>query len=180
MRYFYGRVSAKDQNERRQIAEAKKHKPDKIFIDKESGKDFDRTEYKKMLEVIKSGDTLIIQSLDRFGRNYDLMIDEWRRLKRMGIIIEVIATPILNTTSNELIDKIISDVVLQLLSYVAEQERTNIKKRQEEGIAIAKAQGVKFGRPQADVVIDKPKDETVSAYCARMGISRSTYYKYAN
>ena len=178
MRYFYGRVSAKDQNLARQLELA--GDCDFIFSDKESGKDFNRTEYQKMLLELKSGDTLVIKSLDRFGRNYDMIIDEWRRLKSLGINIEVIDMPILNNTSNELIDRLISDIVLQLLSYVAEQERTNIKERQKEGIAIAKAQGVKFGRPQADVVIDKPKDETVSAYCARMGISRSTYYKYAN
>lgn len=176
MRYFYGRVSSNDQNLARQLQLA--GDCDLVFADKESGKDFERAEYKKMLEVIKSGDTLIIKSLDRFGRNYDLMIDEWRRLKKMGINIEVIDMPILNTKSDELMDKLISDIVLQLLSYVAEQERTNIKERQKEGIAIAKANGVKFGRPQAEIKIDKPANETVSEYCARMGISRSTYYKY--
>jgi DNA invertase Pin-like site-specific DNA recombinase len=171
-------VSSKDQNLDRQLELAKDC--DKIFADKESGKDFKRTEYQKMLLELRSGDTLVIKSLDRFGRNYDMIIDEWRRLKSMGINIEVIDMPILSNTSNELMDRLISDIVLQLLSYVAEQERTNIKERQKEGIAIAKAKGVKFGRPQADVVIDKPMEESVVEYCARVGISRSTYYKYAN
>jgi DNA invertase Pin-like site-specific DNA recombinase len=178
MRYFYGRVSSKDQNLARQLELA--GDCDFVYTDKESGKDFNRTEYQKMLLQLKKGDTLVIKSLDRFGRDYDLIINEWRRLKGLGIKIEVIDMPILNSNSNELMDRLISDIVLQLLSYVAEQERTNIKERQKEGIAIAKAKGVKFGRPQADVVIDKPSHESVSEYCARVGISRSTYYKYAS
>ena len=177
MRYFYGRVSSKDQNLARQLELAKNC--DRVFTDKESGKDFKRTAYEKMLSVLEKGDTLVIKSIDRFGRNYDMIMEEWRKIKGMGVMIEVIDMPILNSVSNELIDKLISDIVLQLLSYVAEQERVNIRQRQKEGIAIAKAKGVKFGRPKAELQEPRLENETVSEYCKRVGISRSTYYKYA-
>ena len=178
MRYFYGRVSSKDQNLARQLDLAKDC--DRIFTDKESGKDFERKAYQEMMEVLQDGDTLVVKSIDRFGRNYDMIIEEWRRIKSMGVKIEVLDMPILNSVSNELIDKLISDIVLQLLSYVAEQERVNIKQRQKEGIAIAKANGVEFGRPKAEIKEPRLENESVIDYCKRVGISRSTYYKYAN
>lgn len=175
-KYFYARVSSKDQNLDRQLELATDC--DKIFTDKESGKDFDRTGYGKLLEEIKSGDTLVVKSLDRFGRNYDLIIDEWRRLKSIGVKIVVLDMPILNTESDSLTEKLISDIVLQLLSYVAESERKNTKVRQAEGIRIAKEKGVKFGRPKSEVTDSKKDDESIAEYCKRVGISRATYYRY--
>lgn len=176
MKYFYARVSSKDQNLDRQLELAKDC--DKVFTDKESGKDFERNGYNEMMSVIQRGDTLVVKSLDRFGRNYDLIIEEWRRLKNMGVNIIVLDTPLLNSTGNDLTDKLINDIVLQLLSYVAESERNNIKQRQKEGIKIAKEKGVKFGRPKNDIVIDKKENESVRSYCKRIGISTSTYYQY--
>ncbi len=174
MRYFYGRVSSKDQNLARQLELAKDC--DEVYTDKQSGKNFDRVAYQELMEVIKEGDTLVVKSLDRFGRDYDMIIDEWRRLKKMGVNIEVIDMPILNSSSNELIDRFISDIVLQLLSFVAETERTNTLQRQKEGIALAKERGVKFGAEKKQVA-PKKKHESINEYCNRVGISRSTYYR---
>ena len=174
-KYFYARVSSKDQNLDRQLELATDC--DKIFTDKESGKDFDRTGYGELLKVLKSGDTLVVKSLDRFGRNYDLIIDEWRRLKSIGVKIVVLDMPILNTESDSLTEKLISDIVLQLLSYVAESERKNTKVRQAEGIRIAKEKGVKFGRPKSEVTDARRVGESIADYCKRVGISRATYYR---
>jgi DNA invertase Pin-like site-specific DNA recombinase len=175
MRYFYARVSSKDQNLDRQLELARDC--DKIFTDKESGKDFERKGYNEMMRVLESGDTVVVKSLDRFGRNYELIVDEWRRLRSLGVRIEVLDMPILNSKSDDLTDRLISDIVLQLLSYVAESERVNTKQRQKEGIRIAKEKGIKFGRPKSEVTDCKTDSETVSEYCARVGISRATYYR---
>lgn len=178
MRYFYGKVSSKDQNLARQLELAKDC--DAVYTDKQSGKNFNRTAYQELMKNIKSGDTLVVKSLDRFGRNYDLIIDEWRRLKSLGIKIEVIDMPILNSNSNELIDKFISDLVLQVLSYVAETERQNTLIRQKEGIELAKERGVKFGVKKKEVE-PRNDEESINEYCERVGISRSTYYRnFAN
>ena len=152
MTYAYARVSTKDQNEARQIAafEAAGIGRDSIFVDHESGKDFNRTNYQRIRGVIKTGDLLVVQSLDRFGRNYDMIIDEWRYLtKTVGADVRVLDMPILDTTQGTgLVGKFISDIVLQILSFVAENERTKIRERQAQGIKAAKARGVKFGRPR--------------------------------
>lgn len=151
MIYGYARVSTKDQNLDRQIEELKKC-TDKIYSDKQSGKDFERTNYKKLIHVLKKDDLLVIKSIDRLGRNYDMIIEEWQRItKKIGADIKVLDMPLLDTTQkHELTGKFISDLVLQILSYVAEVERKNIKQRQAEGIRIAKAKGIKFGRPKED------------------------------
>lgn len=149
MTYGYARVSTKDQNLDRQVEELKKY-TDKIYTDKESGKDFERTSYRRLLKRLKKDDLLIIKSIDRLGRNYDLIIEEWRIItKDIGVNIKVLDMPLLDTTQTQgLTGKFISDIVLQILSYVAEQERTFIKQRQAEGIRIAKEKGVIFGRPR--------------------------------
>ena len=150
--YAYVRVSTKEQNEDRQlIAVQGLNVPKKnIYVDKQSGKDFNRPEYKKMVKKIKKNDLLYIKSIDRLGRNYKEIIEQWRILtKEKGIDIVVLDMPLLDTRRDkDLIGTLISDIVLQLLSYVAETERTYIKSRQAEGIAAAKARGVKFGRPE--------------------------------
>jgi DNA invertase Pin-like site-specific DNA recombinase len=182
MRYFYGRVSDKTQNLARQLEEAKKRKCDKIFMDKESGKNFDRLEFQRMKQEISSGDELFVLELDRLGRNKIETKQEMEWLKSNNIKLRIIELPttMVDFQGQDWVQDMVNNILIEVYTSIAEQERIKIKKRQKEGIACAKAQGVKFGRPQADVVIDKPKDETVSEYCARMGISRSTYYKYAN
>ena len=151
MVYGYVRVSTREQNEDRQLIAFERcgRKIDKVIIDKQSGKDFKRTGYQKMLKKLKKGDVLIVKSIDRLGRNYNEIIEQWRVITKIKCAdIVVLDMPILDTTQNkDLLGTLISDLVLQLLSYVAENERINIKQRQAEGIAAAKARGVKFGRP---------------------------------
>ena len=155
MNYGYVRVSSKDQNEARQIDCMKKNgiSIENIFIDKASGKDFDRTNYVKMIYTLKQGDVVFVESIDRLGRNYEMIISEWNAIvKKIGADIVVIDMPILDTRNGkDLVGTLISDIVLQLLSYVAQTEREHIKTRQAEGIAAAKARGVKFGRPQMQI-----------------------------
>lgn len=149
--YGYIRVSSRDQNEDRQvIAFQDLCIPEKnIFMDKQSGKDFERPSYKRMVRRMKKDDLLYIKSIDRLGRNYGEILEEWRMLtKEKGIDIVVLDMPILDTRrGKDLMGAFLSDIVLQVLSFVAENERTNIRQRQAEGIAAAKARGVKFGRP---------------------------------
>ena len=149
--YGYMRVSTKEQNEERQrMALLKMGVPkQQIYMDKQSGKDFDRTEYQKLLQKLDSSSVLFVKSIDRLGRNYADLNEQWRIItkeKRADIV--VIDMPILDTRRDKnLLGTFISDIVLALLSYVAENERINIRQRQAEGIAAAKARGVKFGRP---------------------------------
>lgn len=153
MRKIYGyiRVSTKEQNEDRQIMAMKEmYIPNEnLYIDKRSGKDFKRSEYCKMVSKLQNGDLLYIKSIDRLGRNYDEILEQWRILtKEKGIDIVVLDMPLLDTRrGKDLMGTFLSDIVLQLLSFVAENERANIRQRQAEGIAAAKARGVKFGRP---------------------------------
>ena len=149
--YSYIRVSTKDQNEDRQLpAMAELHIPRKnIFIDKQSGKDFNRPQYKKLLRKLKKDDLLFIKSIDRLGRNYAEILEQWRILtKEKKIDIVVLNMPLLDTRrGKDLMGTFLSDIVLQVLSFVAENERSSIRQRQAEGIAAAKARGVRFGRP---------------------------------
>ena len=151
--YGYARVSAKDQNLDRQLDALAQQGlcASMIFADKASGKDFERPEYQRMLHTLCAGDVLVIKSIDRLGRNYDEILDEWRRItKDIGAEVVVLDMPLLNTGDrvNGVTGALISDIVLQLLSYVAQVERENIRQRQSEGIAAAKARGVRFGRPK--------------------------------
>ena len=150
--YAYVRVSTREQNENRQlIAISELDIPKKnIFIDKQSGKDFDRPQYQKMIRKFRKNDVLYIKSIDRLGRNYKEIIEQWGILtNEKQIDIVVLDMPLLDTRrSKDLLGTFISDIVLQLLSFVAENERTLIKQRQAEGIAAAKARGVRFGRPK--------------------------------
>ncbi|MCD7817891.1 MAG: recombinase family protein [Lachnospiraceae bacterium] len=149
--YGYIRVSSKDQNEDRQLIAL--HELDipvkNIFMDKQSGKDFNRPQYKKLVRKLKKDDLLYIKSIDRLGRNYEEIQNQWRVLtKDKGVDIVVLDMPLLDTRrGKDLMGTFLSDIVLQVLSFVAENERTNIKQRQAEGIAAAKAKGVRFGRP---------------------------------
>ncbi|WP_299447815.1 recombinase family protein [uncultured Phascolarctobacterium sp.] len=149
--YGYIRVSTKDQNEDRQILAMESLSiPDKhLFIEKQSGKDFSRPQYQKMLRKLKKDDRLYIKSIDRLGRNYSEILEQWRILtKEKCIDIVVLDMPLLDTRrGKDLMGTFLSDIVLQVLSFVAENERTNIRQRQAEGIAAAKARGIRFGRP---------------------------------
>lgn len=160
-KYGYVRVSSADQNEDRQMIEM--HRvgvPDaNIFMDKQSGKNFDRPNYKRLVRRLKEGDLLYILSIDRLGRNYEEIQNQWRILtKEKGIDIVVIDMPLLDTRQGkDLMGTFIADLVLQILSFVAQSEREKIRERQEQGIAAAKARGVRFGRPEKSVPEDFPK-----------------------
>ena len=149
MEYGYVRVSTKEQNEQRQMIALREFglKDEQIFIDKQSGKDFERKNYKRMIRKMKSGDTIVIKSIDRLGRNYDEILEQWRIItKEKQVAVVVLDMPLLDTRQNrDLTGTLIADIVLQLLSYVAQTEREFIRQRQAEGIAAAKARDVKFG-----------------------------------
>ena len=149
--YGYIRVSTREQNEDRQLIALREiGVPEKnIFLDKQSGKDFNRPQYKKLLRKMKKDDLLYIKSIDRLGRNYEEILEQWRVLtKEKGVDIVVLDMPLLDTRrGKDLMGTFLSDIVLQVLSFVAENERSNIRQRQAEGIAAAKARGIKFGRP---------------------------------
>ena len=149
--YGYIRVSSRDQNEDRQLIAMRELNipPTHVYIDKQSGKDFNRPKYKRLLRKLRRDDLLYIKSIDRLGRNYGEILEQWRILtKEKGIDIVVLDMPLLDTRrGKDLMGTFLSDIVLQVLSFVAENERTNIRQRQAEGIAAAKAKGVRFGRP---------------------------------
>ena len=149
--YGYVRVSSRDQNEDRQLIALREVgvSDRNIYADKQSGKDFNRPQYKKLIRKMKKDDLLYIKSIDRLGRNYDEIMQQWRVLtKEKGIDIVVLDMPLLDTRrGKDLMGTFLSDIVLQVLSFVAENERTNIRQRQAEGIAAAKAKGIRFGRP---------------------------------
>ena len=153
--YGYVRVSTKEQNPERQLAAMAEAGIDakNIFVDKESGKDFNRPAYKKMLRKLNKDTVVFIKSIDRLGRNYKEIMEEWRYITKVkGADIVVLAMPVLDTRRHKnLLGTFISDMVLQLLSFIAENERSNIRQRQAEGIAAARKKGVRFGRPQKQV-----------------------------
>lgn len=161
MEYGYARVSTREQNEERQlialtgfgIAESA------IFVDKQSGKDFERTQYRRLMRKLKDGDTLVVKSIDRLGRNYEEILEQWRVItKEKRAAIVVLDMPLLDTRQNrDLTGTLIADIVLQLLSYVAQTEREFIRQRQAEGIAAAKARGVQFGRRPSPKPIEFPQ-----------------------
>lgn len=151
--YGYARVSTREQNLDRQMdaLSAFGVEPDRVFADKASGKDFERPAYRELLDTLEPGDVLVIKSIDRLGRNYEEILDEWRIITRVkGTAIVVLDMPLLDTRRERdgVTGMLIADIVLQLLSYVAQVERENIRQRQAEGIAAAKARGVRFGRPR--------------------------------
>lgn len=150
MEYGYIRVSTREQNEQRQLIAMREFgiSPNKIYMDKQSGKDFERKNYKKMVRKLKKDDTLVVKSIDRLGRNYEEILEQWRIItKEKQAAIVVLDMPLLDTRQNrDLTGTLIADIVLQLLSYVAQTEREFIRQRQAEGIAAARQNGVKFGR----------------------------------
>ncbi len=190
MIYGYIRVSSITQNIDRQLEEMTRLDINKnnIYIDKESGKDFNRINYKRLIKKLKKDDLLVVKSIDRLGRNYEMIIEEWTRItKVIKCNIFVIDMPLLDTRerNDNLIGRFISDIVLQILSFVAENERDFIKQRQAEGIKIAKAKGVKFGRPKCNLpnnyldIVNDCINERISMESAIeiLNVSKSTLYR---
>ncbi len=187
--YGYVRVSSLDQNEDRQMVALDKKAvgKEKIYVDKLSGKDFNRPSYKKLLKKLKKGDLLYILSIDRLGRNYEEIQNEWRRItKEIGADVCVIDMPLLDTRQGkDLMGTFIADLVLQILSFVAQSERENIKKRQAQGITAAKAKGVRFGRPEKELPTDfislikqwEKKKIPLSEVLEQCKMSESTFYR---
>ncbi len=187
--YGYVRISSTDQNEWRQIdAMREQSVPEKnVYVDKVSGKDFQRPQYQEMVKKMHSGDLLFILSIDRLGRNYEEVQNQWRVLtKEIGVDICVIDMQLLDTRNGkDLMGTFIADLVLQILSFVAQSERENIKKRQAEGIAAAKARGVRFGRPEAKLPANfetivrewEMQEITTEEAVKRSGVSRATFYR---
>ena len=186
--YGYARVSSADQNEARQIVALTDAGIDRgnIFIDHKSGKDFNRPAWRRVRRTLREGDTLVIQSLDRLGRNYSEMLNEWRYLvHKRKANIRVLDMPILDTSNktNGLIGEVVAEIVLQLLSFIAENERRNIRERQRQGITAAKARGVRFGRPAWVPTVEflsvcdsvQRGELSVSAASKRLGLSESTF-----
>lgn len=189
MKYGYVRVSSTDQNEDRQlIALRRKGVAEKrIYMDKLSGKNFERPQYKKMVKKLSRGDLLYVLSIDRLGRNYEEIQQQWRILtKEVGVDICVLDMPLLDTRQcKDLLGTFIADLVLQILSFVAQSERENIKTRQAEGIEAAKVRGVRFGRPKKEVPDDFPdivkawenQEITLTEATSKSGLSNSTFYR---
>ena len=187
--YGYVRVSSREQNEDRQLDALRGVEIEErnIFIDKQSGKDFERPQYKRLVRKVKREDLIYIKSIDRLGRNYSEIQEQWRFLtKEKGADIVVMDMPLLDTRrGKDLMGTFLSDIVLQVLSFAAENERTNIRQRQAEGIAAAKARGVRFGRPQIimpeyfgkTVRFWERKEITVEEAVRRCGVSESTFYR---
>ena len=189
--YGYARVSGNDQNLARQLAAFADFgiAPEHVFADKKSGKDFERTEYKRLLSVLREGDLLVVLSLDRLGRNYEQILSEWERItKQLRADVLVLDMPLLDTRTraDTLVGKFIADIVLQVLSFVAENERSNIRARQTEGIRLAKERGVKFGRPRrvyteeffSVVRAYKEKRITLQDALITLGIKKAAFYKH--
>jgi DNA invertase Pin-like site-specific DNA recombinase len=187
--YGYARVSSADQNEDRQLIAMGEAgvPPENIFTDRQSGKDFNRPQYRAMLEALEPGDLLCVKSIDRLGRNYGEILEQWRVLtKERGADVAVLDMPLLDTRRDKnLIGTLIADIVLQLLSFVAQSERESIRQRQAEGIAAARARGVRFGRP-----VKMPPENFLTAVrewergkleladaLERTGLKESTFYK---
>lgn len=188
--YGYIRVSTKEQNEERQIIALREYgvSIENTYMDKQSGKNFERPQYKKLINKLKKGDTLVVKSIDRLGRNYDEILEQWRIItKEIGADIVVLDMPLLDTRrSNDLTGTLIADIVLQLLSYVAQTERENIRQRQAEGIAAAKARGVRFGRkpkmppPEFDALYEDYIRHRIPSRKAaeQLGVCHRTFLKW--
>ncbi len=190
--FGYGRVSSKDQNEDRQIAEFKKLNIEDrdIFIDKKSGKDFDRENYNILKTILREGDLLVIDSIDRLGRNYNMILEEWRDItKRIKADIKVIDMPLLDTTLHkDLLGTFVCDLVLQVLSFNAHKQRESINRNQRKGIDVAKEKGVKFGRPKIekpqnfDIIVNQWKNKEIKTKEAMeiLGLKPNTFYNMVN
>ena len=194
MEYGYVRVSGKSQNEERQLYAMEKAgiARERLYIDKQSGKDFNRPEYQRLLRKLREGDALFVQSIDRLGRNYEEILEHWGLLTRKKKVdIVVLDFPLLDTRGRgedqSLTGKFLADMVLQILAYVAQKERENIRQRQAEGIAVAKAQGVRFGRPPLVQPKEFPtvhqawlkKEISAREAARRLSVTHKTFLRWA-
>lgn len=187
--YGYVRVSTREQNIARQLLSLEELGIPKkqIYIDQQSGKDFERPAYMRMMRKVRSGDVIVTKSIDRLGRNYEDIMEQWRIItKQKGADICIQDMPLLDTTkTKDLLGTFISDVVLQILSFVAQNERENIRQRQAEGIAAAKRRGVQFGKPRIELPDEFPelfrrwsdKELTTAEFAEKCNVGRSTLYK---
>ncbi len=191
--YGYARVSTREQNETRQLLALERHgiPNENVFIDRQSGKDFERPQYKRLMRRIQRGDLLVVQSIDRLGRNYDEILEQWRFItKEKQTEIFIIDMPLLDTRKKEqdLTSAFIADLVLQILSYVAQTERENIRSRQAQGIMAAKARGIHMGRKEIPLPENfeeqrkawNDKKKTLRQAAAACGMSYTTFYRKAS
>ncbi len=190
MRYFYARVSSRDQNLARQLEAAKNYRDniDKVFCDKQSGKNFERKEYEAMKALLVCGDEVIVKEMDRLGRNSDMIKEELEWFAKHGIIVRILEIPttLIDIEGQEWVIKMVNNVLIEVLSAIAEQERLKTERRREEGIAampivdgkkVSSKTGRGFGRPSVEVEVKQLPGETVAAACKRLGISRATFYR---
>lgn len=186
--YGYCRVSTKEQNLDRQLIAMKREgvPEENIYCDKQSGKNFNRKNFKSLVRKLKAGDTMVIMSIDRLGRDYDAIGKMWKHLVlEKKVCIKVLDMPILTTTDNSLINRLLSDIILQLLAYVAQTERDNLLKRQAEGIEAARARGVQFGRPKVEIpdnfeqIVNDWRSHKINTKQAveLSGMSQRTFYR---
>ncbi|MFI3255156.1 MAG: recombinase family protein [Eubacteriales bacterium] len=193
MEYGYIRVSTKEQNEARQLSAMDEFGIEKnsLYMDKQSGKDFNRPAYLELLDKLQEGDCIVIKSIDRLGRNYDEILEQWRIITKEKLTsIVVLDMPLLDTRKKDkdLTGVFVADLVLQILCYVAQTERENIRQRQAEGIAVAKNKGTIFGRPkikkpksfQCVYTMNRKKEISSSEAARRLGVSRSTFSRWKN
>lgn len=189
-RYFYARVSSKDQNLERQLEAARSYsaKINRVFYDKQSGKNFERSAYKEMKSLLVAGDEVIVKELDRLGRNKELIKDELRWFKENGITVRIldIPTTLLDFGNQDWVRDMVTNILVEVLAAMAEQEREKTQRRREEGIAampmvdgkkVSAKTGRGFGRPKKTVDLVQLEGETVAAACARLGISKRTWYR---
>ena len=186
MKYFYARVSSKDQNLARQLELAKGC--DRVFTDKQTGKNFDREQYQEMKSVLVSGDEVVVKELDRLGRNSELIKEELKWFKDHGVIVRImdIPTTMLDFGEQDWVREMVTNILVEVLSAMAQQEREKIERRRKEGIAampivdgkrVSAKTGRGFGRPEKVAEIEVLPGETVAETCSRLGISRATYYR---
>lgn len=190
MRYFYARVSTRDQNLERQLEAAKAYKDeiDRVFSDKQSGKNFERGEYQAMKALLVSGDEVIVKELDRLGRNSEMVKEELRWFKENGITVRIldIPTTLLDFGEQDWVREMVTNILVEVLSAMAQQEREKTKRRQAEGIEampvidgkkVSAKTGRGFGRPRVEVKAERLPGETIAEACSRLGISRRTWYR---
>lgn len=193
MIYAYLRVSSMDQNLDRQLEAVRNYRPElkdeNIFADKQSGKNFEREAYQELKTVLQPGDEIIIKELDRLGRNKEAIKDELKWFKENGITVRILDVPstLIDFQGQDWIGEMVNNIIVEVLAAMAEQERIKIRKRQKEGIAIAKAKGVEFGRPKKELpefekILKKQKEGsiTITKACEMLGISRTQWYRLVN
>lgn len=185
MKYAYLRVSTAEQNLDRQIEAVREYCPelkeDCVYADKQSGKDFERKQYQAMKKVLRPGDEVIVKELDRLGRNKDGVKSELEWFKSHGVVVRIldIPTTLMDVKGNEWVLDMVTNIIVEVISAIAEQERVKIKARQAEGIACAKEKGVKFGRPKKEVECVRLPGESVADACTRLGVGRTYWYSHA-